>query len=446
MNTRMMFARAGGECCQPPSPRLQPSPRLRQTRRRSGCGTAAALCAKAVKNVAKSNVASSQLEIGFGIGNTCTLATLNRMFALTRRGQNGMIWKMKKKTLFVVFVATLSICSIADDVMVINSPTRMLTVWGDPGHGEEAPLELPPDASDNQNAVRLPSSINILYWLQEQQAEDGGWGDVAGERVAVTSLAILAFLKSGEYPGCNSCHKFGEAANDHPVAKACEFLSRRDQLKNTEVKAAHHGGTSLNLPLAALALAETYDMTKNPNVKESAQQLLLRIVACDYDAKEGESLDLAMWSALALRAAKYARIRVDGRDESLEHIENVIEQGEHVTLGYYGDLQRFRAAFGRCASKNDMEAWVEWKKGVRKTFRAAFVETGKTPDGIRLGYCKFPSGSPESTGLGAVADSALFVMKDEIGGNGRRNLPFIDLSAGTGSTNGVVDIAVEVDI
>ena len=35
MNTRMMFARAGGECCH--------------------CGTAAALCAMAVKNVAKSN-------------------------------------------------------------------------------------------------------------------------------------------------------------------------------------------------------------------------------------------------------------------------------------------------------------------------------------------------------------------------------------------------------
>ena len=35
MNMRMMIARAGGECCQ--------------------CGTAAALCAMAVKNVAKPN-------------------------------------------------------------------------------------------------------------------------------------------------------------------------------------------------------------------------------------------------------------------------------------------------------------------------------------------------------------------------------------------------------
>ena len=50
MNTRMMFARAQVECCQ--------------------CG-----------NVAKSK-SSSQLAIGnIGTGNTCTLATFNKMFA-----------------------------------------------------------------------------------------------------------------------------------------------------------------------------------------------------------------------------------------------------------------------------------------------------------------------------------------------------------------------------
>lgn len=355
---------------------------------------------------------------------------------------------MKKETLFAVFVAVLSMYSLAGDVKVVNRPIRMTTVCGDPEHGEdmEAPPELPPENSDVRNVVWQPSSINVLYWLQEQQADDGGWGDVAGERVAVTSLAILAFLKSGECPGSYSCYKFGESANDHPVAKACEFLSRCDQLKNADVKTMHHGESSLNLPLAAFALAETYGIAKNPNVKESAQRLLPQVVACGHDAKDGGSRDLAIWSALALRAAKYARIEVDGRDECLERLEKALLQFDHATLGYYGDLRRFRAAYRRCAAKNDMDAWAEWKKGIRKTFRDSFVETGKASDGIRLGYCKFPSGSPESTGLGAVADSALFVMKDEIGGNGRRNLSFDDNSAGAVSTNGVDGIAVEVDI
>ena len=50
MNTRMMFARAGGECCQ--------------------CG-----------NVAKTK-SNFQLGTGnIGIGNTCTMATFNKMFA-----------------------------------------------------------------------------------------------------------------------------------------------------------------------------------------------------------------------------------------------------------------------------------------------------------------------------------------------------------------------------
>lgn len=353
---------------------------------------------------------------------------------------------MKKETLFAVFVAVLSMYSLAGDVKVFNRPIRMTTVCGDPEHGEdmESPPESPPENSDVRNVVRQPSSINVLYWLREQQADDGGWGDAAGERVAVTSLAILAFLNSGEYPGSYSCHKFGESV--HPVVKAYEFLSRCDQLKKADVKAIHHGESMLNLPLAAFALTETYGITKNPNAKESAQQLLPRIVACDYDAKDGESRDLAMWSALALRAAKYARIEVDGRDESLERLEKALSQFDHATLGYYGDLRRFRAAYRRCAAKNDMDAWAEWKKGIRKTFRDSFVETGKASDGIRLGYCKFPSESPESTGLGAVADSALFVMKDEIGGNGRRNLPFDDNSPGAVSTNRMECIAVEVDI
>ena len=60
MNTRMMFARGGGECCQPSSPRL----------RRSGC-----------ENVAKSNT-NYQLDTGnIGTGNTCTMATFNKMLA-----------------------------------------------------------------------------------------------------------------------------------------------------------------------------------------------------------------------------------------------------------------------------------------------------------------------------------------------------------------------------
>ena len=55
MNTQIMLARGGGECCQPLSPRLPLSLKLQRTSWRSRCGTAAALCAKAVKNVAITN-------------------------------------------------------------------------------------------------------------------------------------------------------------------------------------------------------------------------------------------------------------------------------------------------------------------------------------------------------------------------------------------------------
>jgi hypothetical protein len=55
MNTRMMLVRAGDKCCQ-------------------------------CENVASAN-SNSQLEIGnIGIGNTCTMATLNKMFARAGAG------------------------------------------------------------------------------------------------------------------------------------------------------------------------------------------------------------------------------------------------------------------------------------------------------------------------------------------------------------------------
>ena len=56
MNTRMTFARAGNECCQ-------------------------------CEDVASAN-SNSQLEIGnIGIGNTSTMATLNKMFARAVAGR-----------------------------------------------------------------------------------------------------------------------------------------------------------------------------------------------------------------------------------------------------------------------------------------------------------------------------------------------------------------------
>lgn len=44
---------------------------------------------------------------------------------------------MKKKMILVAIVAVLSKYSMADDVIVFNSPMPMKAVYGDPGHGED---------------------------------------------------------------------------------------------------------------------------------------------------------------------------------------------------------------------------------------------------------------------------------------------------------------------
>ena len=76
MNTLMMFARAGGECCQPTSPRL----------RRSRCENVA--ITNTDYQFAYATATADQLEIGnIGIGNTSTMATLNKIFARAVAGR-----------------------------------------------------------------------------------------------------------------------------------------------------------------------------------------------------------------------------------------------------------------------------------------------------------------------------------------------------------------------
>ena len=71
MNTRMMFARAEDKCCQPPSPRL----------RRSGCGNVAKTNTNS--QFASAKATADKLETGnIGIGNSSTMATFYKMFAV----------------------------------------------------------------------------------------------------------------------------------------------------------------------------------------------------------------------------------------------------------------------------------------------------------------------------------------------------------------------------
>ena len=99
----------------------------------------------------------------------------------------------------------------------------------------------------------------------------------------------------------------------------------------------------------------------------------------------------------------------------------------------------------RVSTAEEIDAWQRWIKTKIRDCNAAFVEEpagGKT--GRRV-YFDFPASSPNSTGLGTTADSALAVLELMIGGGGMRWLPSIE-EGGARPVNDSSELAVTVDI
>jgi len=293
--------------------------------------------------------------------------------------------------------------------------------------------------ADLVSCPATPVHLKVLYWLKERQAEDGSWGEGDG-KVASTALATAAFLSACETPASSDRFVLSGAQGQHPVAKACDWLVRF--VNAAEAQGDSRRSSSIDMPLIALALAEAYGASRNQNLKRPAILCLRKVVdACSAvgeDAKDKDTLDLAMWSSLALRAAKSARLEVYRRDQVLTRLEAILEKADYDSDGYYGGLQRLRYA-----NVKDHRNWVDWIKEHQRAFLESFVDAGRTAGGVGIGYCRFPPSSAKSTGFGAVADSALWVMGLQIAAE--RTLPLLP---DNGKTNeiGNVEVPVHIDL
>ena len=275
----------------------------------------------------------------------------------------------------------------------------------------------------------VDTKTKVLYWLKAHQCKDGSWQD-GDNPAASTALAVLAYLSRGEFPGRTK--EFGVSAADHPVALASEYLvGYVGKLAAAQGKMAPQDETAL--PIVARALAETYGMTKNPNLKEAAIESMKLVVERNQklsdEAKSVGSLDAVVWSALALEAGKWAKIPVEGLVECHAGLTNYLARCDCDENSYYDGLRKFKAAMRRVnyeKIKKEIDAWQRWIKTKIQDCNVALVvepSGGKTG---RRGYFDFPASSPNSTGLGATADSALAVLELMIGGGGMRWLPNIE--------------------
>jgi hypothetical protein len=163
--------------------------------------------------------------------------------------------------------------------------------------------------------------IRSLRWLKSVQNEDGSWPQ---NKVAMTGLAILAFLAHGEIPGHSP--EFGET-----VQKGIQFLldhQREDGLFTIR------DANNYSHPIATYALCEAFGMTRNPNIRDAADKALDHIVrgqhpsgGWDYNMRQSERDDTSYmgWCAQALKAAQMADFYHD--PEALERASRLSVRG-----------------------------------------------------------------------------------------------------------------------
>ena len=225
--------------------------------------------------------------------------------------------------------------------------------------------------------------LKILWWLKDQQKYDGTWGD---GKAANQAFAILTYLAHGEYPGSGSPYQkdFGPV-----VMKAINWIMDNVYVDSQGVcKIRESDSNEYAFLISAYAMCEAYGMTKNPNIKDTALQMLDRIVkgqsatgGWDYKLKstsDRDDVSFAGWAIQALKAGKMAGLKPEGLDIAIKkairclqtrNFENgsfqyTVKKGdaEHWGLAGVGCLAMQLLGYGSAsevtAALNYMRSWV----------------------------------------------------------------------------------------
>ena len=189
---------------------------------------------------------------------------------------------------------------------------------------------------EKKGEARYPTEqavLAALNWLQREQQGDGSWK--GAQEIAtpnLTALALLAYLGHGETPASN-----GFGTN---VWKAVQWLLE-NQDENGRCK--EHDHRNYTQPMVALALAEAYGMTLDPELKTAATKAVLVILKGQhsdggfcYNLDKGNRNDTSYmsWCAQALVVARMAGLEVSGLDRAIEKLAYGVRQNAGAGGGF----------------------------------------------------------------------------------------------------------------
>jgi len=179
-----------------------------------------------------------------------------------------------------------------------------------------------------------------LWWLAKVQEPDGSWdcqkwGGGANGRVAVTSLALLAFLGAG--------HSDQEGKFQKNVTMACKFLAK----SMNDQGQMQHNSRMYGQGMAAMALSEAYGMGRTKWVGRAAQKALNFIIrhqphggGFNYTVGSGNRQDTSIsgWCFMALKSGRICGLDVpDSAFEKMRRYVRTIYQSNGTSVYVVGN-------------------------------------------------------------------------------------------------------------
>jgi hypothetical protein len=235
-----------------------------------------------------------------------------------------MIYK-KQYTLINIVVLAAFVCFSCQDLIAKTKLDDIIKKTTVQKTGEGSP-ELTEDASK--------AIDRGLKYLLKTQKPDGSWdSDGKGSReIAITSLALMAFMANAQFPG------FGEYGKELDRAK--DFLMKRAR----ERKDGYLGATMYEHGLATLALSEIWGMTKDRDDDDDVQKALEKAVEVikrsqnpgggwRYQPKAdgGEDSSVTAMVFIALASARQAGVMVE--NEVIEKFRKYVKGAKDGSTG-----------------------------------------------------------------------------------------------------------------